>query len=158
MTHANDKKRRELAVFHEFAQRCGLSVVSGSIENRDPPEPDICCKIEGEGPVAFELVELVDRSIAEERAHVLKHPEDSGKKGLWAGEVMPILAGKFAKHYEISCPIDLICYTDGRTVLPPDVLISQMRDHLADNPNTGPFRGVWFMSTEKSEECCERVV
>ena len=158
MPHDNDKKRRELAVFQEFAQRSGLSVVPGSIENRNPPEPDILCEIEGEGPMAFELAEFVDEGIAKESAHVLKHPENSGKKGIWAGEVMHILENKFSKHYESPYPIDLICYTDGRTLLPPDVLIPQMGRQIKDNPNTGQFRGVWLMSIQEGEECCERIV
>ena len=155
MSHANDKARREREVFRDFAQRCGLSIVSGSIENREPSQPDIYCEIEGEGPMAFELVEFANDSMAEEIAHVRKHPEDSGKKYIRGGEVMPILAKKFAKrNYESSCPIDLICYTDGHTGLPPNVLIPQMRTCIKEHPGTGPFRGVWFMS----EDCCERIV
>ena len=155
MSHDNDKARYELKVFRDFAHRCGLSIVSGSIENRKPPEPDIYCEIEGEWPMAFELTEFADESYAKESAHVRKHPEDSGKTFVRGGEAMPILAKKLAKeNYESSCPIDLICYTDGYNGLPPNVLIPQMRTCIKEHPGTGPFRGVWFMS----EECCERVV
>ena len=156
MSHSNDKARRERAVFRDFAQRCGLSIVSGSIENREPPQPDIYCEIEGEGPMAFELAEFADESFAKEIAHVSKHPEDSGKGYPRAGEeVMDILADKLNnKTYDRSSPIDLICYTAGRTGLPPNVLVPMMRTCIKKNPGTGPFRGVWFMS----EECCERIV
>lgn len=54
--------QRELSVFTAFASICGLRVISESIEKRDSPEPDILCQIEGEGPVAFELVELLDQA------------------------------------------------------------------------------------------------
>ena len=159
MSHANDKARRELEVFHEFAHRCGLSIVSGSIENREPPQPDIYCEIEGEGPMAFELAEFADEDLAKEIAHVPKHPEDSGKNCIRPGEVMPILADKLNnKHYESSCPIDLICYTAGRTILPPNVLVPQMYTYIREHLDTGPFRGVWFLSVQEGEECCKRVV
>ena len=155
MSHSDDKASRELEVFHDFAHRCGLSIVPGSIENREPLEPDIYCEIEGEGPMAFELTEFVADSFAEEIAYVRKHPEDSGKTLVRGGEAMPILAKKLAnENYVSSCPIDLICYTNGRTGLPPNVLIPQMRTCIKEQPGTGPFRGVWFMS----EECCERIV
>jgi len=40
---------------------CPLNVVLTSIENRDPPEPDVVCGIgNGEEQVAFELVEIID--------------------------------------------------------------------------------------------------
>ena len=79
MSHSDDKASRELRVFHDFAHRCGLSIVPGSIENREPPQPDIYCEIEGEGPMAFELTEFVADSFAKEIDYVSKHPEDSGK-------------------------------------------------------------------------------
>ena len=129
MTHDNNKARRELAVFHDFTQLSGLSVVSGSIENRKPPEPDIYCEIKGEGPMAFELVEFVDEGLAKEIAHVCKHPEDSGKKAIRMGGYMPIFGDKFTKDYKSSYPIDLICYAGAGGGL-PDVLISQMREYL----------------------------
>jgi hypothetical protein len=53
--------RKELAVFSDFALASGLRVVEGSVEKRPPPEPDVLCEIEAEGPVAFELLELVDQ-------------------------------------------------------------------------------------------------
>ena len=155
MPHDTDKARYELRVFRDFAHRCGLSIVPGSIENRKPPEPDIYCEIEGEGPMAFELTEFADESFAEEINHVRKHPEDSGKTFVRGGEAMPILAKKLAnENYVSSCPIDLICYTNGHIGLAPDTLVSQMCTHIKEHPDTGPFQGVWFMS----EERCERVV
>ncbi len=139
MTHDNDKKRRELAVFQEFAQRSGLSVVSGSIENRNPPEPDVLCEIEGEGPMAFELAEFADEGLAREVDRLSKRPEDAAGNFIWAGGVMHILGNKFTKHYESPYPIDLIGYTDGRTPLPPDVLIPQMREYLEYIQQYGQF-------------------
>ncbi len=229
MTQADDKARDELMVFHKFIQLSGLSVILDSIENGNPDEhePDILCEIEGEGPMAFELTEFADESIAEEIDRLLKCQEDAVGNFIWAGEVMHILGNKFTKRYERSRPIDLICYTDGRIFLPPDVLIPQMRgylehiqqhgqflpgfdknsrpefylrdgqewirfeidpsttyDGLATDahkeeyneeykmfkagkrpkqekrkpPKKNQFRGVWFMSIGKGEECCKRIV
>lgn len=50
----------DINVFEEFARCAGLGVIPGSIEKREPPEPDIRCEIQGEGPVAFELTESID--------------------------------------------------------------------------------------------------
>jgi hypothetical protein len=52
---------KELAVFRSFAAVCGLFVEPSSIEKRNPPEPDILCRLEGGKPIAFEMVRLVDQ-------------------------------------------------------------------------------------------------
>ena len=139
MTSADDKKKRELAAFHKFIQLSGLSVILDSIENGDPDkhEPDILCEIEGEGPMAFELTEFA--GIAKEIDRLLKCQEDAVGNFIWAGEVMHILGNKFTKRYERSRPIDLICYTDGRIFLPPDVLIPQMHGYLEHIQQHGQF-------------------
>lgn len=62
---ANSRQERaEIEVFGQFVQAAMLRVEQGSIQKRNPPEPDILCHVEGEGPVAFELVELIDRDFA----------------------------------------------------------------------------------------------
>jgi hypothetical protein len=59
------KAAREHRVFTTFAayasRYIGFSVASGSIVNRDPPEPDILCNTCDAGPVAFELGEILDQ-------------------------------------------------------------------------------------------------
>jgi hypothetical protein len=57
---------REQKIFLDFAQVCGLAIQLDSIEKRKPPEPDILCKIEWEGAVAFEMVELIDQDLAQQ--------------------------------------------------------------------------------------------
>src|SRR5438132_1287346 len=57
----DSQKKSELAIFRAFVEICPLDVALASIENRDPPEPDIVCAIgNGEQRVAFELVEIID--------------------------------------------------------------------------------------------------
>lgn len=55
---------RELTIFSRFSEVSGLPIKPDSIEKRKPPEPDILCTIEGEGPVAFEMVEIIDKDLA----------------------------------------------------------------------------------------------
>jgi hypothetical protein len=54
----------ELALFTLFAKSTGLPMVPGSIESRQPPEPDIRCILSDSGPTCFELVEIVDSDLA----------------------------------------------------------------------------------------------
>ena len=48
---------RELAIFDSFVRLSGLPIDRGSIEKRNGP--DIWCRHEVEGPVAFELSEVI---------------------------------------------------------------------------------------------------
>lgn len=142
MTHGNDKKRRELEVFDDFVRLSRLSVVPGSIENRDPPAPDIYCEITGKGPMAFELTEFADPGLIGEIERVCKHPEKPGI--VWTADTTSILGHifrKFTRKYESSCPIDLVCYGKGRNVLVSDIrsVIQQMREYLRYLQRYGQF-------------------
>lgn len=69
---ADKHAAREVEIFRAFASTCGLPVLPESVEKRDPPEPDILCHIDGEGHVAFEMVELIDeRNIGRRHANQL---------------------------------------------------------------------------------------
>ena len=48
----------ELHAFRVFAAQFLLPVISESIQKRDPPEPDILCRLADGNHVAFELVEI----------------------------------------------------------------------------------------------------
>ncbi len=58
------QEKMELTIFSQFASTCSLPIVTSLIEKRMPPEPDILCEVEGQGPVAFEMVQLIDESLA----------------------------------------------------------------------------------------------
>lgn len=63
---ATDKHAsKELEIFKRFVEVCNLPIQPDSIEHRDPPAPDILCTVEGEGLVAFEMVELVPEEFAQ---------------------------------------------------------------------------------------------
>lgn len=63
MTSAEDQAASERAIFAEFAQVAGLRIRPGSIESRAAPEPDLRCEVEGEGPRAFELGEVISEAL-----------------------------------------------------------------------------------------------
>src|SRR5437870_1544433 len=65
MGNKTKKAQRERKIFERFAAAAKLNVQPGSVESREPPEPDILCSIEGRAAVAFELVEVVDEPYAE---------------------------------------------------------------------------------------------
>jgi hypothetical protein len=72
MTDRDRHGSRECKIFMRFAEVCGLAVQPDSTVKRQPPEPDILCKIEGEGFVAFEMVELIDPDLAQRTYEQIK--------------------------------------------------------------------------------------
>lgn len=60
----NRQTRHELETFANFVEAAKLSVMAASVQKRPEPEPDILCSIEGQGDVAFELVQIIDKSMA----------------------------------------------------------------------------------------------
>ena len=66
---SESKAERERIIFQLFAEAAQLPVISGSIRSKPPPAPDILCEIQGRGPVAFELGEIVTRALAQEMAN-----------------------------------------------------------------------------------------
>ncbi len=61
----NDSQTRsELGIFQTFAEVCPLNITQESISKRNPPEPDVLCKLAEGEEVAFELVEIIDKDWA----------------------------------------------------------------------------------------------
>lgn len=52
------RDEEEVKVFRSFCERSHIGIVPDSIEKRSPPEPDILCRLEDGGTLAFELVEV----------------------------------------------------------------------------------------------------
>jgi hypothetical protein len=63
---------RELKVFTSFVTTLRMAVIPGSVKLMEPPQPDILCEVSGQGIVAFELVEIIDRSFANGIAKEIK--------------------------------------------------------------------------------------
>jgi len=90
------REERERGIFSEFAQSVGLPVVAGSLQSRPPPEPDVLCEIQGRGPVAFELVELIDQDF-QERTAVLGRFNRLLRA--YPDELSPVDRGAFLQKY-----------------------------------------------------------
>jgi len=52
------QEQDELWVFQQAAKRIGLPVIAESIAKRDPPEPDILCRLDDGTSLAVELAEI----------------------------------------------------------------------------------------------------
>ena len=56
--------KREIQIVKKFADICPYKINLNSIKKKDPPEPDIFCKLDNGLELNFELVECLDNSIA----------------------------------------------------------------------------------------------
>ena len=144
MSNEAKKSKVELDVFQEFTERSGLNIIPNSIEKRNPPEPDILCRISDGETVAFELKGI--------RSEVLeKLVSDSLKSG---GQDKLFCRGgedaeedkineAFEKHYVTEHPIELLFYTYGTsfTFLGNVIPCIQECSHEYDHN----FRRVWYM-------------
>ena len=154
MSDDEKKAARELQVFEDFISRSGLPIDRQSIRKCDPPEPDILCKVSGEY-VAFELAEVCSPEIPRAISHI--PPTGGVSNFIRSGDPLPEIAKKKikkSKNYRTDYPIELLFYTDGRVVQPPDMSIPSIQDSFSSD--TGRFRRVWFMG--QPNETCECVV
>jgi len=85
------KEKREQIIFQCFIEAAHLPVITGSIRSEPPPAPDILCEIQGKGPVAFELVEIVTPALVQEMENG-KRLEKAFKA---ACEKHPVLVARF---------------------------------------------------------------
>jgi hypothetical protein len=108
------KAARELNVFlgfAEFAARKGLHVRPDSAVNRRPPEPDILCEVEGEGLVAFELVEIIDSTLAEDISVAARKGVPAA--GAWVGDTtQERLRKKLYATYGTPHPMELVMWAN----------------------------------------------
>lgn len=141
MGSENDKGVVELDVFREFAKWSPLEIDVESLEKRvGQSEPDILCLVVNEGPVAFELVEICDSTIAA-LPSTLRHGESTSS---WTSDpTTEIIRHKLHKIYKTQAPVELLCYSRGRVVTADDDIIEELRRWT--NAIDGPFRRVWFL-------------
>ena len=154
MPDIHEKARRERRVFDEFIKRSGLPVILGTVETRHPPEPDIRCQVVMAGFVAFELVEICDETIAKTVNDQLKQTDPEPIYMRLGNPVRRILMNKRDKTYRTPYPIDLLVYTAGRTILPPDRIVFAIKQILGHRRS--PYRRVWFMG--EPAELCECLI
>lgn len=138
------KGKREMEIFSRFVSASKLPIDSATIEKREPPEPDILCTHRDEGRVAFELVEICDPKLAKFMATVA---EGGAYYMRTADPSASIIRKKLRRKYQADCPIELLCYTDGRVITPANHILRAIRSFLPSWRNT--FRRVWLLSRDR---------
>lgn len=140
MSNEVAKGQRELSVFAEFVRLSGIAIDMTSVKKRSPPEPDLLCSHEIDGPVAFELVELCDPNIAQ----MLANPMRPGNEYIRTSDPSAcIVQKKLRKSYKTAHSIELLCYTDGRVITPSNVIIPTIRPYLCSFHHI--FRRAWLL-------------
>ena len=141
------KAARERDFFHIFIEKKpDLRINPKSVESCCQPKPDILCFQENER-VAFELVELCDEDIAriEDIARM------KGSEFLWTSDPSEnVIREKLKKNYPTEYPVELLCYTDGRTVSWDQLIIETIRP-LIDVDN-GQFRRIWLLGVDECHQ------
>ena len=152
------KAERELKVFEEFRKRSGLPIDPESVKNREPPEPDIYCEIEGCGSVAFELSSLINQRLAKTNSEQTKldTPEPVYLRLDSREAIRCICRKKREKSYSTPHPIELVLYESMRPAPPANFVIQCIRDGFQNGSELGPFRGVWYMGA--GGEPCKRIL
>lgn len=117
------------------------------VEKREPPEPDILCHFSDEGPIAFELVELADTDISPATQRILRSDIHQPKYIRSESDCRRILSDKISRHYATPHPIELLCYTDGCTISPDEVLKAGIESVIRDG-SSHPFRRMWLMGDD----------
>lgn len=145
----HDKGIVELSVFRDFAQRSGLPVLDTSIEKRSgDSEPDILCTLGDEGKVAFEMVEICDPMLAANIAYSLAG--GAGAAPVAADPSIRIVCKKLSKTYRTACPVELVCYTNGRTKTADDEIFAAIQPWFS--AIKGPFRRAWLLGKRELYE------
>ncbi len=142
-----EKAGREREIFTEFAATAGLRLVPGSIVSRPVPEPDILCQLEGQGAVAFELVELIDEGLA-------RSISCADGSGVWVGDrTLEMVRTKLkTKKYETEYPLELLAYADIDLLLPEDVWMPGFEQLLVQMLNGSAFRRLWVFVSAASRK------
>lgn len=141
MSTEQEKGKIELAVFNEFIHKANIAVKPASINKSGlASEPDIFCTLNSGEELAFELVEICASDIAAAMSKI--------KKGGVANVATTdptdkILRQKLDKKYKTNRPIELLCYTNGRTITPDETILNQAQ--LWADAMDGPFRKLWLL-------------
>ncbi len=141
MSTEQEKAEVELAVFREFVSKAGISIDPESVSKPGTAsEPDIFCTLSNGKQVAYELVEICSSDIAATLSKIRK----GGSLSLATSDPLErTLRQKLHKTYRTTLPIELLCYTNGRTVSPDDLILSEAERWA--NAIDGPFRRVWLL-------------
>jgi len=144
MSSEQEKGLVELKVFASFANRSGIPIVPGSAQKREPPEPDILCELETGEALAFELAEACAPEFAAAQTTAVR---DGVSSAVWGEDVsVATLRKKLSKAYPVACDVELLLYTNGRTVLADDTIQAKLEPILQDG--IGQYKRVWFFGDD----------
>lgn len=136
MASEHDKGEVETEVFRRFLELSGLPIAPSSIEKRLPPEPDILCRHDTEGIVAFELVEMCDRNLAKFIAKASEgYLRTSDPSSI-------VISKKLQCSYEATAPIELLCHV-GRIISPDNLILPTIAPYFASYRHV--FRRAWLL-------------
>jgi hypothetical protein len=146
MATESEKGKVEVSIFKRFAEVVGLDY--DSVEKQSPEEgkPDLKCLINGE-VVYFELTEACSEDVA--KALVNARTVDIQAMTTIRDYSSETYQRKIEKSYSVSEPIELLIYNIGRTILPDDIIVENIR--AISKENKGPFRRVWYFGEHVSE-------
>ena len=136
MASEHIKGKIEINIFLRFLAVSQLPISAASVEKRSPPAPDILCRHQSEGQIAFELVEMCDSNLARSIAAA------SGRYTRTSDPSSRIIFKKLRRKYRTDAPIELLCYTAGRIVTPDNHIVLAMKPYLRSWRNV--FRRVWL--------------
>lgn len=132
----------ELEVFRRFVRASGLPVTLGS-ESKGSAilgEPDILCEFSMQ-PAAFELAEVCAPEFQAVASAALKSV-DGGAVASGDDDSAVTMRKKLAKRYSVACPVHLLLYRNGFTVLPDEIIIARLQPELVDG--LGQYQSIWF--------------
>jgi hypothetical protein len=136
-----DKAAVELTVFCEFIFKARIAIDPASVSKPGmQSEPDIFCTLSNGEHVAYELVEICAPDIAA----TLSKNHTGGTAAIFTSDpTEAALRKKLHKTYKTTRPIELLCYTNARTVSWDDLILSKAQ-RWADAID-GPFRKIWLL-------------
>ena len=148
MRTEQEKAKVELAVFAEFISKAGLSIMQESVNKSGmQSQPDIFCTLKNGEQVAYELVEICSSDIA---ATFSKIRQDGSACLATSDPTGRTLRKKLHKTYRTTFPIELVCYTNGRTISPDDQILTEVQQWA--NAIQGPFRKIWLLGENRVYE------
>ena len=135
------KAEVELTVFEEFISKSGISVNPASVSKPGAQsEPDIFCTLGTGEEIAYELVEICSSDIA---ATLSKLKKGDTSTLSTSDPTERTIRQKLNKTYRTARPIELLCYTNGRTVSPDDLILRELQ--LWANAIDSSFRRIWLL-------------
>lgn len=141
MDREEEKSAYQLEVFDQFLSRAPVKVETSSIRtgNANAREPDVLCVVADGTQVGFELGRITDPTLAA----LVNQWEPKNAEGTWTTDPsVTIVRRKLGKRYQVSCPVELILYTEQPLITPDDVLLPTIQPECQSDHG---YSRIWFM-------------